>query len=257
MVRRGAVEQEGVRADGGQGPLHDLPRRRRGLLRAGLRTGRRRWRSAATTAATSARTTPSGSRPGRRSRGSPSPSRKLARRRPGESPGGASRVPLPPPAAAASGCCSPPLAWLRARLPRVAGAALRGRVLAARPVHAAGRPRLRLPELPAALGERRLPDDRPPDDPDRGGGDGHRRAARVPDRVLHGEGRLAADAEPARRRGPDAAVGELPRQGLRLADHPAGERDPQLAARAVRALRPGLRERRHLARLHATSGCRS
>ena len=35
VVRRGAVELEGVRGDRGQGPLRDLPRRRRGLLRAG------------------------------------------------------------------------------------------------------------------------------------------------------------------------------------------------------------------------------
>ena len=84
---------------------------------------------------------------------------------------------------------------------------------------------------------------------DRRGGDRHRRRARVPDRLLHGEGRLAADAEPARRRDPAAALGELPRQGLRLADHPPGAGDPELGARAARALRPRLRERRHLARL--------
>ena len=44
-----------------------------------------------------------------------------------------------------------------ARVPRLAGRAVRGGVLAARPVHGRGRPRLRLPELQAALGERRLP----------------------------------------------------------------------------------------------------
>ena len=42
VVRGGAVEQEVLRADGGQEPLHDLPRGRRGLLLAGSRTGRRR-----------------------------------------------------------------------------------------------------------------------------------------------------------------------------------------------------------------------
>ena len=57
---------------------------------------------------------------------------------------------------------------------------------------------------------------------DRRGGHGHRRRARVPDRLLHGEGRVAADAEPARRRDPAPALGELPRQGLRLARDPAG-----------------------------------
>ena len=41
---------------------------------------------------------------------------------------------------------------------------------------------------------------------DRRGGDGDRRAARVPDRVLHGEGRHAARARAAGRGGADAAV---------------------------------------------------
>ena len=84
---------------------------------------------------------------------------------------------------------------------------------------------------------------------DRRGGDGDRRADRVPDRVLHGEGRDAADARAARRRGADAAVVELPREGLRVAHDPRGGRDPQLGARAVRPARAGLRQRRHLARL--------
>ncbi len=39
------------------------------------------------------------------------------------------------------------------------------------------------------------------------------RRPRLPDRVLHGAGRLAADPRPARRRDPHAALGELPRQG--------------------------------------------
>ncbi len=54
-------------------------------------------------------------------------------------------------------------------------------------------------------------------------GHDHLRLARVPDRVLHGQDRLAAHAAPARRRDPDAALGELPRQGLLVADHPAGD----------------------------------
>ena len=54
----------------------------------------------------------------------------------------------------------------------------------------------------------------------------------------------------ARRRGAHAAVVELPREGLRVAHDPLRGRDPQLGARAVRAQRAGLRQRRHLARLH-------
>ena len=42
---------------------------------------------------------------------------------------------------------------------------------------------------------------------------------------------------PARRRGADAAVVELPREGLRVAHDPVRGRDPQLGARAVRAAR--------------------
>ena len=198
----------------------------------------------------SARTTPSGPRPGRRSRGRPSRPLRDSRRRPGSPPGGASlRSCYRHPRLRVGLLLTPPLSWLVLAYLGSLARALRGGVLAARPVHLAGRPRLRLPELPAALGERRLPHDHAPDDRDRGGRDRDRRPARVPDRVLHGEGRVAADAEPARRRGPAAALGELPGQGLRLADHPAGERDPELGARAARALRPGLRERRHLARL--------
>ena len=36
----------------------------------------------------------------------------------------------------------------------------------------------------------------------------------------------------ARRGDPDAALGELPGEGLRLADHPPGQRPAELAARA-------------------------
>ena len=43
----------------------------------------------------------------------------------------------------------------------------------------------------------------------------------------------------ARRRGADAAVGELPREGLRVADDAQRGRDPQLGARPVRAHGPG------------------
>ena len=51
----------------------------------------------------------------------------------------------------------------------------------------------------------------------RGGGDGRRRADRAADRVLHGQGGVAAGAAGAGRGGPHPAVGELPGQGVRLA----------------------------------------
>ena len=41
-------------------------------------------------------------------------------------------------------------------------------------------------------------------------------------------------AEPAGRRGPDAALGGVPRQGLRLADHPPGQRLPGVDPQAAR-----------------------
>ena len=63
------ANEQGVRPDRGQEPLRDLPRRRRGLLRQGLVLDHADHRSASTAAPTSsARTTPSGRRPGRRSR---------------------------------------------------------------------------------------------------------------------------------------------------------------------------------------------
>ena len=81
-------------------------------------------------------------------------------------------------------------------------------------------------------------DDRAPDDRDRGGGDRHRRAC--------SPSRSPSTWRRSRRRARGAllvvailhaALGELPREGLRLADDPPGERDPELGARAVRARR--------------------
>ena len=142
-------------------------------------TGRRRARSAVTTAGRSARTTPSGSRRGRRSRAEESSPARAA-------------------PAAALVCC-----WRG----RSAGSVIAylgslavlfvGRVLAPRHVQRRGRARLLARELPDAVGGRRLPHDRAAHDRDRRRGDGHRRAARVPDRVLHGQGRDAAGARPA------------------------------------------------------------
>ena len=75
--------------------------------------------------------------------------------------------------------------------------------------------------------------DRPPDG-DRGRGrDRRRRAPRLPDRLLHGPRRLAPPAGAPVHVGPAAALGELPRQGLRLAGDPGPERPPRLGAPAA------------------------
>ena len=95
------------------------------------------------------------------------------------------------------------------------------------------------------------------DDRDRRRGDGHRRGDRVPDRVLHGQGRDAADAQPAARRGADAAVVELPREGLRVAHDPRRGRDPQLGARAVRAQGPRASATSPPGSSSPTCGCRT
>ena len=89
------------------------------------------------------------------------------------------------------------------------------------------------------------------------GRDGRVRCPRVPDRVLHGTRRIATDAKPPRRRSPHAAVGELPREGVRVADDPLRGRRDQLGARAVRPpLRRAL-DGRALARLHVPLAARS
>ena len=66
-------------------------------------------------------------------------------------------------------------------------------------------------------------------------GHGHRRGPGVPDRALHGQGRLAADAAAAGDRGADAAVGVVPREGLRLARDALRGRADRLDRGAVRA----------------------
>ena len=63
--------------------------------------------------------------------------------------------------------------------------------------------------------------------------------ARVPDRLLHGEGREADDARCARCRRVGAALVRIPRQGIRLAGHPLARGCPQLGARAAGIEGPG------------------
>ena len=81
---------------------------------------------------------------------------------------------------------------------------------------------------------------------------------RLPDRLLHGPRRVAARPRHARRRGPHAALGELPHQGLLVAADPR----PRTASSTGCSSRsgcsgPGLRRRGGLARLHRTCGCRT
>ena len=68
-------------------------------------------------------------------------------------------------------------------------------------------------------------------------GDGHLRGARGAAGALHGQGRLAAGAAGAGRRGDDTAVGELSGQGVRVADA-ALARGPDVVGDRVH---PGLR----------------
>ena len=87
-----------------------------------------------------------------------------------------------------------------------------------------------------------LPHGRVPDARRRRRGDHRRHRDRVPDRVLHGPDRGAAGAcHPVRPRAA-AAVGELPRQGLRLAGDPPAGRVARVVPRPVRPGRgqPGL-----------------
>ena len=103
-----------------------------------------------------------------------------------------------------------------------------------------------------------VPDDRAADDRHRRGRDRDRRASRVPDRVLHGARRIAADARHPARGHPPAAVGGVPRQGLRLARDPPGQRHPRVGADPVR--RRGARASGSCSTrgsCSATSGCRT
>ena len=80
----------------------------------------------------------------------------------------------------------------------------------------------------------RVPHDRAAHDRDRGGGDGDRRGARVPVRVLHGARRVDAAARVPVRRRAAAALVELPRARLHLAADPRPGRRAQLDARQAR-----------------------
>ncbi len=151
------------------------------------------------------------------------------------------------PGAAAFDVLLPTSSASAGRAPRAAGRVDRGRLLRValrpaavvglgdRPVHARRRLRVHARQLPAHHRDAGLPRRRLAHDPDGCARDGRGRDHRVPDRVLHGARRVAADAQHPRRRRPDAAVGELPRQGVRVAHDPVRRRDHQLGARAARA----------------------
>ena len=125
------------------------------------------------------------------------------------------------PAGSASGCSSA----CPGRLARSSPTSGRSgpvpqRVLAARPVHVARRPRVHPRQLRRAVRH-------PCIGRSTSGRSGWRRLVTVdlhrpglPDRLLHGPGRVAAAPGPARRRGPHAALGELPHQGLFVAADP-------------------------------------
>ena len=136
-----------------------------------------------------------------------------ARRRPGGSP-----------ARRSSGAPGRAARVAGRRLPRLAGGAVRRRVLAARHASAGeivqkgyssrtsetlwSRSRCTARSSAARSGSPRRHH--------------HRRGPRLPHRVLHGEGRDTRVRGRAGRRGADAAVVELPGEGLRVADHPSG-----------------------------------
>ena len=128
----------------------------------------------------------------------------------------------------------------RARLLRVAVRPAPVVVLGDGLVHARGRPHVHARELRAHPRDAGLPRRRLAHDPDGSVRDDRGRRPRVPDRVLHGARRLASDARPARRPRARPALGELPRQGVRVADDPLRGRRHQLGARAVRLHFDGL-----------------
>ena len=207
VVRRGAGQRQGLRPDQ-RGVLRDLPRRRRGLRRADLvlddadravprRAHRRRVHDVPGLDA----------RPGPRSRASD---------RCGDPP--------PPPPAAAGAPPGAPDAVAGGGVPRRARGAVHHLAVDRRRLHRRHRAHVDAGQLPRPLHHRGLPDDHRPHAADRGVGDRHRRRDRLPDRAVHGQGRLAPAAAAAGDRGAHAAVGVVPREGLRLAGHALRDR---------------------------------
>ena len=222
VVRRGAGADQGLRPDRRQVPLRRPTTRSTRPTPTGSRTGPRRPATAATTAAPPARTTRRGRRPGRRSRADRRPRRRPDPGRPAGTrprcwrPASCTATPGPAGRAAGradgSGSSSPTSARWRCMFVAAfwstdsfTGALIKQRQLGQLPdprraSRSTGRIALRTLGVAG--------------DGDRGG-----RADRAADGVLHGEGRPAAGAPAAGRRDPHPAVGELPGQGVRVADH--------------------------------------
>ena len=215
VVRRGPGQREGVRPDE-QGVLRDLPRGRRGLRRADpllddphrAVPGRPHGRDVHDVP---------GLDPGLdRDQGLTHGVTAAVGRWCGIPPVGRA---APPPPAAAGPAAGPADALARRALPRLAGGAVHHLAVDRRRLRRQHRARLEPRQLPRPVHHRRLPHHHHPHAADRGGGDGDRRAAGVPDRALHGQGRLAPAPARARHRRADPAVGVVPRQGVRLARH--------------------------------------
>ncbi len=139
---------------------------------------------------------------------------------------------------------------VRGGLPRLAGDPPAERVLVPQPDHLGRRPRVQPEQLPAA--------DRATRSTGRScsrtvtialAGHDHRHAPGLPDRLLHGPGGVAADPLAAVHGRAPAALVELPRPGLRLADHPGPGRAARRPARAGRPPGTGLLRCLDLARL--------
>ena len=244
VVRRGAGEREVVRADGGPRTTAppSTPTTRRTSTKvcvlddADEAVRRRR-------AERSARTTPNGSRPGPRSRAERAVDSRSERQRPGGLRGTLAGLLLRPPAAcqARAAAARRPLGWLVVAYLGSLAVLFVAALLAARPVHRRDRPA----SYDASTTSSTLSEsdvyrhDRAADDRDR------RARSRSPTRCSRFPIAffMAKVASPrvrgaACRRDPHAAVGELPREGLRLAGRSSAEDGrPELGARAVRPQR--------------------
>src|SRR5258708_31260294 len=185
--------------------------------------------------------------------------------RPAHPPGPQSRlgVSLPPAVVAGRTAAVRSGRLVRFHLPGGARAAVPLGALEGRPAERQADPQLDPPELRTALQRTRLPDDRLAHDRHRGGGDGHRRRARGPVRVLRSARAAETAAGRAVHRRADPALVELPRAGLRLAADPRQRGHPQLAAGrgGARVGQPRLLElgdvaglQLHLAAVHDPAG---
>ena len=214
----------------GQEPLQDLPRRRPGLLRQGLLLD---------DAAHAVRRRPRGGVQGLRGLGAGLDRDQGLRGH----PEGATASPARAAAQRAAGLA-------RRRLPGLARRPLHLGLLAARRLQRRDRQAADPRQLQAAVGERRLPDDRA------AARSGSPRWSRSPTRCSPSRSPSSWPRSPAARVRGLLVVGilmplwaSLPGEGLRVARDPLRGRDPQLGAGAAGDQGAGLRLRRHLAGL--------